>query len=722
MQLATAARELVTEGLIEDAEYGIDSEQVAHIMGILRSSLYTQKPLAVMREYSSNGWDAHRMFGKPDLPLHITVPTLTGNNTFNCRDFGPGISRNDVLRVYTKYGKSTKRNDNDSVGALGIGCKSAFCMGDAFTITSWHEGLKSVYVAALDKSNKGKMSLIYEEECPIDETGIEVKVAVPSGMVHEFERAAKRLFRYMRPQPKINVALQPLPKGLSGGFIHLIDYSGPSGWIGVMGCVPYRIDLDQIQEPLKEEGLLESFQRLTGGIYLPIGNVEFAAGREELQYTEVTVKAIVAHFKALMQEYIDDAITTISSEAGTGWERRLKATFMARGLGFTLPKRYGEWITRSVAIYAKEKEKLPQHFKLVGQEGRLTWQIQVHEDSVILLHNPEDVRNIKGWQTDSADVIAIANLASTRYDVRAEIEAMLPLVHLDGIRIANLEDKRSWYALNIRNGRIVNYKHRQHTFKLIGTSTFGALSVNWEKTGPTDDPHVFVIINAFKVVGHEKFYNLIEQDRKLANAFSLDFPKIIYGYKSTVKRPVGIADISEGTEYHQWRVDFFRDLMTDEIRAHARNLAWAKLFQSIPYKFSRYHDSEWNFLIRLPKILDKLAEELGKKHPIVRYFVTHLEAKRQVSKITPTMETRVQFLTQMYPGRSKRNAPQCAIDRILAAYPMLGIKVVDDNDMHIFMTHPKTILAYIKSIDGGAQNEELASIDRDEIDVPGETT
>ena len=41
------------------AEFGISKGDEAHLMQILRDTLYSDKVLAVLREYSSNAWDAH---------------------------------------------------------------------------------------------------------------------------------------------------------------------------------------------------------------------------------------------------------------------------------------------------------------------------------------------------------------------------------------------------------------------------------------------------------------------------------------------------------------------------------------------------------------------------------------------------------------------------------------------------------------------------------------
>jgi len=744
MKSAAVERQVLTLGALACAEFGIDPRRFAHIMGILRSSLYTRKALAVLREYSSNGWDAHRMYGKPDVPLKITLPTSM-RPTFICRDFGPGMSQDDVLFTYTQYGASTKRGAdpdcpdcaeinasasagpgaasgclcdacrvadevaNRAVGALGIGSKSAFCMGDSFTVTSWHKGTKSVYVASLDKSNKGTMSLLHREDCG-DESGIEIKVAIPTNKVWEFEREARGLFRFMRPQPEINlITLEPLPDGLESGYIQQDDQSD---WMGIMGCVPYRIDLSQMQEALTEAGIWEPLQNLGGGIYIPIGEVEFAAPREELQYTDETVQILVGRFKRLIKDYVADALSTLKRKDGTGWARRHKACFLAHGLSIPLPKTYSEWSKQSVDLIARETGGKMISFSMVDYKKEATHRVSVASDTRLLMHDQSDTRTIKGWQLQKHDRVIVTREGFTMEQARTELEVHLLAANLDGVGIGVLTE-RSWYppATNSRGGRgnYFNAKHRQHTFRLIGHCQGGTLSENWEKAEPAQEEHPFFIINAFKVNGSVVFYDRVLQDRALAKTFGLTFPPDVYGYKSTLKRPIKPEDIENGTPYNTWRKAFFAPLLTAKLKAEVRNLDWSELFGSLPYLLERQYFrpskgvEDVNFKRLLPKTVALLTDKLGEKHPVVRYFDSYLAATQAVLGYSSNRTKHLRTISRMFPGRNKRNAPQCALDRILAKYPMLTVKVDSDNDMHIFQTHLDLVTDYIIGIDR-AQN------------------
>ena len=106
-------------------------KQDAHIFKVLRSKIYSDKILAVIREYSCNAVDAHVEAETPDKPIKITLPNAM-NPHFIVRDFGKGMTDEDIFDIYATYGESTKRNTNSQIGQLGLGCKSGFAYSNSF--------------------------------------------------------------------------------------------------------------------------------------------------------------------------------------------------------------------------------------------------------------------------------------------------------------------------------------------------------------------------------------------------------------------------------------------------------------------------------------------------------------------------------------------------------------------------------------------------------------
>ena len=187
---------LVRSHDFDEAQFGIDQEDIGFVIDLLRNQIYSNKILAVIREYTTNAVDAHNDVGKEGTPISVGLPTRF-NPHFTVRDFGDGLSHDDVCNIYVRYCKSTKRQSNAFTGQLGIGCKSGFAYGDSFTVTSYHKGVKTTYVAQIDETSQGKIIKMDESKSK-EPSGIEIKIAVAEDDVHTFQKEALDLFRYFK--------------------------------------------------------------------------------------------------------------------------------------------------------------------------------------------------------------------------------------------------------------------------------------------------------------------------------------------------------------------------------------------------------------------------------------------------------------------------------------------------------------------------------------------
>jgi len=107
-------------GSFTESKFGIaSSEDLVYIFDILRNKLYSDKALAVVREYSTNAADANVENGVGSTPIIITVPNPMSPQ-FKVRDFGKGLSEDEVRNVYCMYGRSTKRDSNSFTGQIRL--------------------------------------------------------------------------------------------------------------------------------------------------------------------------------------------------------------------------------------------------------------------------------------------------------------------------------------------------------------------------------------------------------------------------------------------------------------------------------------------------------------------------------------------------------------------------------------------------------------------------
>ena len=76
-----------THGIKLSKEMGIHKEGMGFIQNILRSQIYSDKIMAVIREIAVNAIDSHVEAGCPDRPIEVTLPTRN-ETTLRIRDFG----------------------------------------------------------------------------------------------------------------------------------------------------------------------------------------------------------------------------------------------------------------------------------------------------------------------------------------------------------------------------------------------------------------------------------------------------------------------------------------------------------------------------------------------------------------------------------------------------------------------------------------------------------
>ena len=118
---------------------------------LLSSGIYSNKPLAIIRELACNAQDSHIEANNPE-PIEIHVP----NNLepwLSVKDNGIGLSHNDVLNLYSTYFESTKQNTNDLTGTFGIGSKSPFAYTSKFTVISSFNKIKRTYICYIEEDN-----------------------------------------------------------------------------------------------------------------------------------------------------------------------------------------------------------------------------------------------------------------------------------------------------------------------------------------------------------------------------------------------------------------------------------------------------------------------------------------------------------------------------------------------------------------------------------------
>ena len=294
----------------------------AKAFNILSSGLYANKIRAIVRELSCNAVDSHVAAGKQDTPFDVHLPNQLEPH-FSIRDYGTGLSHEQVTQIYTTYFESTKTNSNEFIGALGLGSKSPFSYTDNFTVTAIQAGRKGIYSAFINAEGVPSIALMMEEETT-DPSGVEVKFSVNDSYDYsKFRDEARHVYTYFKLRPVIagsagfefrDVTYES--KDIIPG-VH--NYSNGNRSMAVMGNIAYPIEV-----PNSEKNLGQLAQLLNCGleIHFAIGEVDFQASREGLSYIPQTVESI----KAKLTE-LNKALTVVLAKEADAitnlWERAL---------------------------------------------------------------------------------------------------------------------------------------------------------------------------------------------------------------------------------------------------------------------------------------------------------------------------------------------------------------------------------------------------------------
>jgi hypothetical protein len=283
---------------------------------ILSDQLYTDKPRAILRELSTNALDAHIDAGKADVPFEVQLPT-TWDSTLVVKDFGTGMSPEQIKHLYTTYFGSDKTHTNDLVGGLGLGSKSPFSYTDQFTAVSRYDGIKYTYAAFIGEDNVPEISLVAQEDTD-EPNGFEVHVPVKDSDIYTFERTAKRVFEFFDVKPILNQAIdftdydEPVMT-LTYDGIECSLYTNQDSTIVMQGPIGYPVDYSAVTNDLdyNKKGKVQAFLQKGWRIKAPVGTFEITASREALSYNKQTINKLLETAHEILIQVEEETTTAL---------------------------------------------------------------------------------------------------------------------------------------------------------------------------------------------------------------------------------------------------------------------------------------------------------------------------------------------------------------------------------------------------------------------------
>ena len=341
MKLTTAPQhEAILSNVGEIGEFRIRNS--AKAFNILSSGLYANKIRAIIRELSCNAVDSHVAAGRATTPFDVHLPNAL-EPWFAIRDYGLGLSHDQVVNIYTTYFESTKTDSNAYIGALGLGSKSPFSYTDNFTVTATQNGIKGIYSAFINAEGVPSIAKMMEETTS-DPNGVEVKFSVNERWDYsKFREEASHVYSYFKLQPVVsgsdNFSVKEIKyktRDIIPG-VHEVanDYNYRS--VAIMGNIAYPIEV-----PNSETVLGNLSQMINCGLVMEfeIGELDFQASREGLSYIPQTIESIKNKLE-IINQCLTKRLTEEADQVENLWDRaELLQNYASRKLWAPAVKQY----------------------------------------------------------------------------------------------------------------------------------------------------------------------------------------------------------------------------------------------------------------------------------------------------------------------------------------------------------------------------------------------
>lgn len=284
--------QVVSSGITDSKTF--DVKVGGKLFHLLSDTLYTDKVGSCIRELSCNALDSHKSANKGDVPFAIHIPSIF-EPYFYVEDFGVGMSHDDVMNICGKYLESTKDLNNDSIGGFGLGMKTPLAYSDSYTIRSTFDGMVNDYVIMMGADHIPSISHINSEKVSESvSNGLKVQFNVRQNDCYLFERALVEQLRFFTVKPSIIngevVWNDPIITKSFGDFDVIENES--EFWI-VQGEVGYPLNMQYLQEHVKDSKVLKFFTAFSGGVLnFPIGEIEVTLSREDVSYSQYTIESL----------------------------------------------------------------------------------------------------------------------------------------------------------------------------------------------------------------------------------------------------------------------------------------------------------------------------------------------------------------------------------------------------------------------------------------------
>lgn len=287
-------RNVTVEGIKETNTFSIKINP--QMMKMLSDGVYKNKILACVREVLCNAVDAHADAGTRKTPIEVHLPT-DFETFFSVRDFGTGLSHENIMKMYTCFGESLKSGDGNMIGGFGIGSKAPLAYTDSFTVTSFFEGEVRTYAVFKDREGMPTVNHVSTEKTS-EPNGLKVLVPCKNSDIWGFKKEVNTIARNFETPVILN----------TGDEIERVKYTA----FYPESSARYSKDLDNVYAEIgtvlyEIDANLVGFNRwnLSGLVFnFTRDEVDIAASRETLSYDDKTIKNLKERIESFQKEAV----------------------------------------------------------------------------------------------------------------------------------------------------------------------------------------------------------------------------------------------------------------------------------------------------------------------------------------------------------------------------------------------------------------------------------
>ena len=331
MILQNQPKNIKSSANLQSASCSIDAEDMRYIASLLRNN-YSDTMLATMREIIANAIDVSN--GKK---VDVQLPTRIEPN-FIVRDYGTGLSEDDMMGLYTKYGKSTKRGSNNAIGGFGIGRFAPLSYTESFVVISINGDSKTSYSIRVDENDDTVVSRLCSESNSGEANGIYVQVPIENQHIENFNLKFKNFSRYLRDnlnvknnsfdyiEPEISCDVFDFFEDSSDYYYRTSQHAECNNPHILMGGIMYPVNRHDYKNFVK------------GLVYkADIGEFKLHHSREALEYNNSTVEKLEKasdRIAAALQKRIKDQFDSCD------------CLYEATNIKGSIQKKYGKYFSK----------------------------------------------------------------------------------------------------------------------------------------------------------------------------------------------------------------------------------------------------------------------------------------------------------------------------------------------------------------------------------------